>query len=55
MSAAHYWGARALNELADAGAFQDIGSITNTGQRGKVLNGAEDHKVLYDNAQKVLA
>lgn len=55
MSAAHYWDARGLNALADAGAFQDIGSIINTGQPGKVPNGAEDRKALYDKALKVLA
>lgn len=55
MSAAHYWNARGLNALADAGAFQDIGSIINTGQPGKVPNGAEDRKALYEKALKVLA
>lgn len=55
MSAAQYWYARGLNALADAGAFQDIGSIINTGQPGKVPNGAEDRKALYDKALKVLA
>lgn len=54
MSAAHYWDARGLNELADAGAFQDIGSIINTGQRGKVPNGQNDRQALYDKALKVL-
>ncbi len=55
MSAAHYWDARGLSALADAGAFQDIGSIINTGQPGRVPNGAEDRKALYDKALKVLA
>ncbi len=55
MSAAHYWDARGLNALADAGAFQDIGSIINTGQPGKMPNGAEDRKALYEKALKVLA
>jgi len=55
MSAAHYWDARGLNALADAGAFQDIGSIINTGQRGRVPNGQDDRQSLYDKAQKVLA
>ncbi|TFY86706.1 glycoside hydrolase family 19 protein [Pseudomonas kairouanensis] len=55
MSAAHYWDARGLSDLADAGAFQDIGSIINTGQQGRVPNGAEDRKALYDKALKVLA
>ena len=55
MSAAHYWDARGLNALADAGAIQDIGSIINTGQPGKVPNGAEDRKALYEKALKVLA
>lgn len=55
MSAAHYWYARGLNALADAGAFQDIGSIINTGQPGRAPNGAEDRKALYEKALKVLA
>ncbi|WAT30176.1 glycoside hydrolase family 19 protein [Pseudomonas sp. GXZC] len=55
MSAAHYWDARGLNELADAGAFQDIGSIINTGQRGRVPNGQDDRQALYEKALKVLA
>lgn len=55
MSAAHYWYARGLNALADAGAFQDIGSIINTGQPGRVPNGAADRQRLYDKALKVLA
>lgn len=55
MSAAHYWDARGLNELADVGAFQDIGSIINTGQRGRVPNGQDDRQELYEKALKVLA
>ncbi|MFL1386609.1 glycoside hydrolase family 19 protein [Pseudomonas tritici] len=55
MSAAHYWDARGLNILADAGAFQDIGSIINTGQPGKIPNGQADRQALYDKALKVLA
>lgn len=55
MSAAYYWTARGLNELADAGEFQDIGSVINTGQRGKVPNGQADRQALYDKALAVLA
>nr|BFD42937.1 hypothetical protein FFPRI1PSEUD_44360 [Pseudomonas sp. FFPRI_1] len=44
-----------LNELADAGRNQDIASIINTGQPGRVPNGAADRKALYDLALKVLA
>ncbi|SFU97593.1 glycoside hydrolase family 19 protein [Pseudomonas sp. OV546] len=55
MSAAHFWNARGLNDLADDGAFQDIGSVINTGQRGKVPNGQADRQALYEKALKVLA
>lgn len=54
-SAAWWWSAHGLNALADVGRFQDIGSIINTGQPGRVPNGAADRKALYDLALKVLA
>lgn len=54
-SAAWWWSTHGLNELADAGRIQDIGSIINTGQPGRVPNGAADRKALYDLALKVLA
>ncbi|WP_268562836.1 MULTISPECIES: glycoside hydrolase family 19 protein [Pseudomonas chlororaphis group] len=53
-SAAWWWAQHGLNELADAGRFQDIGSIINTGQPGRIPNGAADRKELYDLALKVL-
>lgn len=53
-SAAWWWSTHGLNELADAGRFQDIGSIINTGQLGRVPNGAADRKALYELALKVL-
>ncbi len=54
-SAAWWWSTHGLNELADAGRFQDIGSIINTGSPGRVPNGAAERKTLYDLALKVLA
>lgn len=54
-SAAWWWSTHGLNELADAGRVQDIGSIINTGQPGRVPNGAADRQALYDLALKVLS
>ena len=54
-SAAWWWAQHGLNELADAGRFQDIGSIINTGAPGRVPNGAADRKALYELALKVLS
>lgn len=54
-SAAWWWKARGLNELADAGRFSDIGSIINTGQPGRVPHGSTERKALYDLALRVLA
>lgn len=53
-SAAWWWAQHGLNELADAGRFQDIGSIINTGAPGRVPNGAADRRALYELALKVL-
>lgn len=53
-SAAWWWAQHGLNELADAGRFQDIGSVINTGQSGRVPNGAKERKALYDLALTVL-
>ncbi len=54
-SAGWWWATHGLNELADAGRFQDIGSIINTGQPGRVPHGAAERKALYDLALRVLA
>lgn len=54
LSAAWWWKEHGLNELADAGKIQDIGSIINTGKAGRVPNGAADRKEIYDRALKVL-
>jgi putative chitinase len=54
-SAAWWWAKHGLNELADAGRFQDIGSIINTGKPGRVPNGAADRKAIHEKALKVLA
>ena len=50
-----FWQSNGLNELADAGRFQDIGSIINTGRPGRVPHGAAERKALYDLAVRVLA
>lgn len=54
-SAAWWWAKHGLNELADAGRIQDIGSIINTGRPGRVPHGAAERKALYDIAVRVLA
>ena len=53
LSAAWWWSKHGLNELADAGRFQDISSIINTGKPGQLPHGAAERKVLYDRALKV--
>ena len=55
MSAAWFWATNGLNTLADAGDNANIGSIINTGRKGRVPNGAEDRAALYAKALKVLA
>lgn len=55
MSAAWFWATNGLNTLADAGDNANIGSIINTGRRGRVPNGADDRAALYARALKVLA
>jgi putative chitinase len=54
MSAAWWWAKYGLNELADGGRFQDIGSMINTGRLGRIPNGAAERKALYDLALRVL-
>jgi putative chitinase len=41
--------------LADAGDIQNIGSLINTGSKGKIPNGAADRLALYQMALRVLA
>ena len=55
MSAAWWWSQRSLNDLADAGRLQDIGSVINTGKPGRVPHGVSQRKELYELALKVLA
>ena len=55
LSAAWFWTQHGLNTLADAGDNANIGSIINTGRRGRVPNGAQDRQALYAKALKVLA
>jgi putative chitinase len=54
-SAGWWWAKHGLNEMADAGRIQDIGSVINTGQPGRVPHGAAERKTLYDLALRVLA
>lgn len=54
-SAAWWWATHGLNELADSGRIQDIGSVINTGQPGRVPHGVVERKALYDLALRVLA
>ncbi|MBC3233997.1 glycoside hydrolase family 19 protein [Pseudomonas lurida] len=53
-SAACFWHTNGLNALADAGDIQNIGSIINTGRRGRTPNGAAERQALYQVALKVL-
>ena len=55
MSAAWYWSINGLNTLADAGDNPNIGSVINTGSKGKVPNGEADRQALYARALQVLA
>lgn len=55
LSAGWYWDSRNLNALADAGDIENIGSLINTGRRGRVPNGAAERLALYRVALKVLA
>lgn len=55
MAAGWYWDTHKLNALADAGNNADIGSIINTGRRGRIPAGADDRKALYLRALEVLA
>ncbi|KQQ67850.1 glycoside hydrolase family 19 [Pseudomonas sp. Leaf127] len=54
LCSAWWWNQHGLNELADAGRFQDIGSLINTGKVGRVPHGTPARKALYDTALKVL-
>lgn len=54
MASAWWWAAHGLSDLADAGRFQDIGSIINTGKPGRVPHGADERQALYDLALEVL-
>lgn len=55
MAAGWYWDTNKLNALADSGNNADIGSIINTGKRGRIPAGADDRKAIYLRALKVLA
>ncbi|WP_438301699.1 glycoside hydrolase family 19 protein [Pseudomonas sp. NMS19W] len=55
MSAAWWWATHGLNTLADAGDNANIGSIINTGRRGRTPNGSAERQAFYEKALKVLA
>ncbi|MBA4359320.1 MAG: glycoside hydrolase family 19 [Pseudomonas sp.] len=55
LSAGWFWNSMNLNALADAGDIQNIGSLINTGRRGRVPHGAAERLALYQVALKVLA
>lgn len=54
LSAAWWWSDHGLNELADAGQFEDIGSIINTGRPGRTPTGADERSELWKTAKLVL-
>lgn len=54
LSAAYFWKSNGLNALADAGRFQDIGSVINTGKPGSVPIGADDREQRWETAKGVL-
>lgn len=54
LSAAWFWATNGLNTLADIGDIQNIGSLINTGQRGRVPNGAPERLAFYQIALKTL-
>ncbi|QJI30731.1 glycoside hydrolase family 19 protein [Pseudomonas sp. ADAK18] len=54
MSAAWFWSVNRLNALADVSDIQNIGSIINTGSKGRTPNGAAARRVLYQQALNVL-
>jgi putative chitinase len=55
MSAAWWWSKCEMNDMADAGRLQDIGSVINTGKPGRVPHGAAERLALYQVALKALA
>ena len=55
ISAAWWWATHGLNTLADAGDNANIGSIINTGRRGRTPNGAAERQAFYEKALQVLA
>lgn len=55
IAAGWYWDANKLNALADVGNNADIGSIINTGRRGRTPAGGAERKAIYLRALKVLA
>lgn len=53
-SAAAYWHANGLNDLADAGMFDVVSNLINTGRRDRVANGTEDRKRRHMLAKQAL-
>lgn len=55
LSAAWFWAYQDLNTLADVGDIQNIGSLINTGRRGRAPKGAPERLAIYQVALKALA
>ncbi|MFJ3259641.1 glycoside hydrolase family 19 protein [Pseudomonas sp. NPDC086581] len=53
-SAAWWWQSRGLNQLADVGNIDDIGSIINTGKAGRTPIGAAERRALFNKARGIL-
>lgn len=50
-ASAAFWAENGLNAMADAGEFDDISSLINTGRRDAVANGADDRRRLHQVAR----
>lgn len=54
LSAAWWWADKGLNLYADRGRIEDVASIINTGQPGRVPVGADDRRGLWRRAEEVM-
>ncbi|CDF83090.1 lytic enzyme [Pseudomonas knackmussii B13] len=54
LSATWWWRTHKLNALADAEAIDEIGSLINTGRKGRVPIGAQERRQLWLRARAVL-
>lgn len=53
-AAAIWWQRNGVNPYADRGAIDDVSSIVNRGSPGKVANGADDRRRIYQQACRVM-